>query len=238
MKIKTTLLAALLLPSIAFAQYLNPSTGQRFDAYGRPLPSVEEMCREGQMAGGPVTYQCEVNDYRFNRQGERLVRYHFDKWGYGVLDTAVTMADAQRLDADPVFRAKYIKSHGYDKYKVRDSAGPASHEGPASATDADLPPDLQTPRGKRFLSHGMAASYKEGRGLIMLSDIRCEGQPGYVARLDPDEGDVQYGCSQSFLPNRPFTVTWDDGSHGAYKPKEFVPTDIGLKYLAKTNNRQ
>jgi hypothetical protein len=126
MKIKPALVVTLLLPSIAFAQYQNPSTGQRFDAYGRPLPSVEEMCREGQMAGGPVTYQCEVNDYRFNRQGERLVRYHFDKWGYNVLDTAVTEADAQRLDADPAFRAKYIKSHGYGKYQT--SALPASDD--------------------------------------------------------------------------------------------------------------
>ncbi|PMS29648.1 hypothetical protein B0G57_14411 [Trinickia symbiotica] len=68
MKIKTTLVAALLVPTFAMAQYRNPSTGQQFDAYGRPLASVEELCREGQMAGGPITPQCGMYGYRFNRK--------------------------------------------------------------------------------------------------------------------------------------------------------------------------
>ena len=120
MKIKTTLIAALLAPSFAMAQYQDRSTGQQFDAYGRPLPSVEELCREGQMAGGPITPQCGMYDYRFNRKGERLARYDFAKWGYNVLDNGVTVSDAARLDSDPTFRAKYIKSHGYDKHEVKD----------------------------------------------------------------------------------------------------------------------
>ena len=71
----------------------------------------------------------------------------------------------------------------------------------------------------------------------MLSDLPCKGHPGYIARLDSDEGDVVYGCSESFLPDREFTITWNDGSHGVYEPKEFVPTDLGDKYLAKANKR-
>ena len=70
------------------------------------------------MAGGPLTGPCLINDYRFNRKGERLVRYHFDKWGYNVLNNGVTAREAQRLDSDPAFRAKYIKQHGYEQYKV------------------------------------------------------------------------------------------------------------------------
>lgn len=229
MKIKTTLIAALLAPSFAMAQYQDRSTGQQFDAYGRPLPSVEELCREGQMAGGPITPQCGMYDYRFNRKGERLARYDFAKWGYNVLDNGVTVSDAARLDSDSTFRAKYIKSHGYDKYKL--------HEGSTVATDTNLPPDLRTPSGRRFVDRGLAASYKAGRGLIMLSDLPCKGHPGYIARLDSDEGDVVYGCSESFLPDREFTITWNDGSHGVYEPKEFVPTDLGDKYLAKANKR-
>lgn len=126
MKSKATLLAAALLPSITFAQAYSydPATGQRFDAYGRPLPSIEEMCRQGQMAGGPITAQCGIYDYRFNRKGERLVRYHFDRWGYNILDNSVTESDARRLDTDPAFRTKYIKQHGYEKYKT--GGNPAS----------------------------------------------------------------------------------------------------------------
>jgi hypothetical protein len=37
-------------------------------------------------------------------------------------DNSVTESDAQRLDTDPVFRAKYIKQHGYEKYKIADAA--------------------------------------------------------------------------------------------------------------------
>ncbi|MGC2970443.1 hypothetical protein [Paraburkholderia aspalathi] len=122
MRFKTVIIAALLVPSFAFAQATSydPATGQRYDQYGRPLPSLAELCREGQMAGGPITFQCAQSDLRFNRKGERLVRYHFDKWGYDILDNGVTESEAQRLDTDPVFRAKYIKQHGYDKYKMSD----------------------------------------------------------------------------------------------------------------------
>jgi hypothetical protein len=138
---------------------------------------------------------------------------------------AVTEHDAQRMDIDPAFRAKFIKSHGYEQYKIAD----------AHAYDPNLPPDLQTPEGKNFLDHGMAASYLDGRGLIMLSNLPCKGHPGYIARLDPDEGDVLYGCSESFLPKEPFEITWSDGGQGAFAAKEFVPTDLGVKYLAKEN---
>jgi|GEM_PF-4009657 len=61
-------------------------------------------------------------DYRFNRDGERLVRYDFEKWGYDLLDAGVTESDARRLDSDAVFRAKYIKAHGYDKHKVQSAS--------------------------------------------------------------------------------------------------------------------
>lgn len=227
MRFKATLLAAMLLPSLAMAQAYDPRTGQRYDAYGRPLPSLEELCRQGQMAGGPITLQCGQYDLRFNRKGERLVRYHFDKWGYNVLNNGVTEREAQRLDSDPAFRAKYIKQHGYGKYLVRES-------GTASATHAtDLPPDLQTPRGKKLIGHGMAVSYKAGRGLIMLFNLPCQGHPGYIARLDPDAGDVVYGCSDSFTADKEFTITWNDGGHGSYEPQEFVPTDLGVKYRSK-----
>jgi hypothetical protein len=75
MKFKMMLVAAL-LPGYVFAQatYQDHATGQRFDQYGRPLPSLAELCREGQMAGGPITPQCGVYELRFNREGERLVR--------------------------------------------------------------------------------------------------------------------------------------------------------------------
>jgi len=86
---------------------------QAYDQYGRPIPPVYELCREGQMAGGPITEACEVNDLRFNRKGERLVRYDFAKWGYNVLDMGVTEKEARKLDSNPTFRAAYIKAHGY-----------------------------------------------------------------------------------------------------------------------------
>ncbi len=123
MTIKTlasALIIAALLPTFAFSQATSydPSNGRSYDQYGRPLPSLAELCREGQMAGGPITFQCAQYDLRFNLKGERLMRYHFDKWGYDILDNGVTESEAQRLDTDPAFRAKYIKQHGYDKYKV------------------------------------------------------------------------------------------------------------------------
>ncbi|KWO50916.1 hypothetical protein WM28_13775 [Burkholderia ubonensis] len=229
MNLRITLLAALLLPSLAMAQAYDPRTGQRYDQFGRPLPSLAELCRQGQMAGGPITLQCGQYDLRFNRKGERLVRYRFEKWGYNVLDNGVTEREARRLDSDPAFRAKYIKQHGYDKYKVNES------KGSTDVANADLPPDLLTPSGKRFLDHGMAASYKDGRGLIMLSDLPCKGHPGYIARLSPDDGDVVYGCSDSFIADKEFTITWNDGAHGVYEPDEFVPTDLGVKYRAKVS---
>jgi hypothetical protein len=136
MKFRTTLVGAMLLPTLAIAQAYDPSTGQRFDAYGRPLPSVEELCREGKMAGGPITVQCGMYDYRFNKDGERLVRYDFEKWGYDVLDTSVTESDARRLDSDPVFRAKYIKAHGYDKHKAQSvSSDPSTALSPKGDSD-------------------------------------------------------------------------------------------------------
>jgi hypothetical protein len=231
MKFKTIIIAALLVPSFAFAQATSydPATGQRFDQYGRPLPSLAELCREGQMEGGPITFQCAQYDLRFNRKGERLVRYHFDKWGYDILDNGVTESEAQRLDSDSAFRAKYIKQHGYDKYRVRES------NSAADTSDIDLPPDLLTPSGKKFINHGMASSYKDGRGLIMLSDLPCKGHRGYIARLSPDDGDVVYGCSDSFIADKKFTITWNDGGHGAYEPNEFVPTDLGVKYKVKAS---
>ncbi|PLZ01958.1 hypothetical protein CY652_13085 [Burkholderia sp. WAC0059] len=78
------------------------------------------------MAGGPITFQCAQYDLRFNREGERLVRYNFDKWGYNILDNGVTEHDAQRLDSDQAFRAKYIKQHGYEKYKIQRASAEAS----------------------------------------------------------------------------------------------------------------
>jgi hypothetical protein len=120
MKYTTAFIAALLLPSCVFAQAYSqdPMTGRRFDQYGRPMPSLEQLCREGQMAGGPLTLQCAQNDYRFNRKGERLVYYHFERWGYGFLDAGMPESVAQRLDSDPAFRSKYIKQHGIDKYPL------------------------------------------------------------------------------------------------------------------------
>jgi hypothetical protein len=115
MKFKTLFVAVLLLPSFAMAQAYDPSTGQRFDQYGRPLPSIQEMCREGQMAGGPITLQCAVNGYRFNEKGEQLVPYNFIKWGYNLL-TLIPQTTADRLDADPKFRISYIKSHHIQPY--------------------------------------------------------------------------------------------------------------------------
>lgn len=229
MKFKTALLAALLLPTVAIAQGYDPATGERFDAYGRPLPSLAELCREGQMAGGPITFQCAQYDLRFNRKGERLVRYNFDKWGYNILDNGVTERDAQRLDSDPAFRARYIKQHGYGKYKIGKSKDSTDIGG------ADLPSDLRTSGGRKFLDHGMAASYKDGRGLIMLSDLPCSGHLGYISRLSPDDGNAVYGCSDSFIADKEFTITWSDGSQGAYEPSEFVPTDLGVKYRAKVS---
>ncbi|KVU80065.1 hypothetical protein WK73_04520 [Burkholderia ubonensis] len=135
MNLRITLLAALLLPSLAMAQAYDPRTGQRYDQFGRPLPSLAELCREGQMAGGPITLQCGQYDLRFNRKGERLVRYRFERWGYNVLDNGVTEREARRLDSDPAFRAKYIKQHGYDKYKVNDE--PPARIAPAANSNSD-----------------------------------------------------------------------------------------------------
>jgi hypothetical protein len=136
MNFRTTLLAAMLLPSVALAQAYDPRTGQRYDQFGRPLPSIEEMCRRGQMAGGPLTGPCLINDYRFNRKGERLVRYHFDKWGFNVLDNAVTERVAHRIDTDAAFRAKYIKQHGYEQYKIGNEQ-PVASVSPSADEDID-----------------------------------------------------------------------------------------------------
>lgn len=103
--------------TLAFATTVSATPLQEYDAFGRPLPSVEELCRQGQMAGGPVTETCEYRHFIFNRQGQRIVTYDFSRWGYEVTDTYVTESDARRIDTDPKFREGYIKSHGYDKYK-------------------------------------------------------------------------------------------------------------------------
>jgi hypothetical protein len=121
--------AALLLPFAATGQIYGNPNGQKYDAYGRPLPSVESLCREGQMAGGPVTRACAMYGYRFNAKGEKITRYDFNQWGYNLIAGAVTEKDAQLLDSDPSFRAKYIKQHGYDKYK--------KGEKPAGQPDGD-----------------------------------------------------------------------------------------------------
>jgi hypothetical protein len=103
--------------TLAFATTVSATPQQEYDAYGRSLPSVEELCRQGQMAGGPVTETCSYEHLVFDRQGQRIVTYDFSRWGYQVTDAYVTEADAERLDEDSKFRAIYIKSHGYDKYK-------------------------------------------------------------------------------------------------------------------------
>jgi hypothetical protein len=100
----------------ALAATAAAASPQEFDAYGRPLPSLERLCREGQMSGGPITEACARGGFRFNPKDENLTDYDFSKWGYNVLDRGVTEKDARRLDSDPAFRAKYIKAHGYDKH--------------------------------------------------------------------------------------------------------------------------
>lgn len=97
------------------AQAYNPAAGQRYDQYGRTLASVKDLCREGQMAGGPVTQKCAMYGYYYNRKGERLVRYDFTKWGYNLL-TQVPEATAIKLDTDPKYRAAYIKTHDIKPY--------------------------------------------------------------------------------------------------------------------------
>jgi hypothetical protein len=117
MKIKIAIIAAALLPSYVMAQMssYDPSSGQRFDQYGRPTPSIEEMCREGQMAGGPITLQCGQYGYRFNRKGEKMVYYNFEKWDYSLL-SLLPVTTANRLDTDAAYRAAYIKSHHIKRY--------------------------------------------------------------------------------------------------------------------------
>lgn len=44
-----------------------------------------------------------------------------------------------------------------------------------------------------------------------------------------------YGCSDSFIADNEFTITWNDGNHGVYEPSEFIPTDLGVKYRAKVS---
>lgn len=115
MNIKMAIGGAMLLPIAAMAQAYNPATGQRHDQYGRPLASVEDLCREGQMAGGPITQKCATYGYQFNHKGERLVRYDFTKWGYNLL-TQVPEATAIKLDSDPKYRAAYIKAQHIKRY--------------------------------------------------------------------------------------------------------------------------
>jgi hypothetical protein len=74
MKIKTAILAALLVPALASAQAYDPATGQRFDAYGRPLASVEELCREGQMADGPIASIGKASDSHAMISGNGAIR--------------------------------------------------------------------------------------------------------------------------------------------------------------------
>lgn len=94
-------------------------TASDYDKYGRPLPSDKESCRQGQMAGGPITDLCARNGYRFNEMGQLLVNYRFDQWGYDVLDRTVTEQIGHRLDSDAKFRAEYIKQHGFEAYRSK-----------------------------------------------------------------------------------------------------------------------
>lgn len=114
-KLKAMLISIVLLPSFAMAQTYDSASEGHFDQYGQPLPSIRDMCRSGQMAGGPITAICAENDYRFNQKGERLVRYDFTKWGYNLL-TSVPEAIAHRLDTDQNFRASYIRSNHIQPY--------------------------------------------------------------------------------------------------------------------------
>lgn len=111
MEIRKILLAGLFLSGHGLAQSYDPNKGQSFDAYGRPLASVEQLCREGQMAGGPITEKCAMHGYYFNKHGEQLISYDFTKWGYNRLDRTVTKEMAAKLDTDSKFRAEYIKLH-------------------------------------------------------------------------------------------------------------------------------
>lgn len=82
------------------------------------------------MAGGPVTQKCAMYGYYFNGKGERLIGYDFTRWGYNIVNRGVTETEAQRLNDDPAYRAKYIKQHGYEQYqsKGRDDAGQCAAE--------------------------------------------------------------------------------------------------------------
>jgi hypothetical protein len=115
----------------AFAQYYPdgsflPQERQEYDAYGRPLASIKDLCREGQMAGGPLTTQCMMRGYRFARNGEQYGKYDLFKWGYNLRDMAVTKRMADRLDNDPSYRAQYIKAHHAQKLtnELKDSLCP------------------------------------------------------------------------------------------------------------------
>lgn len=223
MKMKTALLAALLLPTLAAAQYIDPATGQRYDQYGRPIASVQELCREGQMAGGPVTAQCAEGDYLFNRSGERLGTYDFKHWGYNVIANRVTESEAMRLNNDPAYRARYIKEHGIDKHPI---AQPAN-AGSGIFTDED------TEQDKEFDDHTASVSALDKRGVVAISDIPCKTTDGYVAQIDPGNGKLIYGCADSYLPRGPFKIVWSNGTTGMFNGKDFVQTEVGQKALAE-----
>jgi len=87
------------------------------------------------MSGGPLTETCINAGYIFNRKGERLFHYSFDRWGYNVLHASVTYSEAQLLDTDPTFRARFIKAHGYEKYKETPESAYEPPDIPSSDSD-------------------------------------------------------------------------------------------------------
>ena len=117
------------------------------------------------MAGGPITEVCAWKRYRFDQQGNLLVYYRFEHWGYGVVENLPEKV-ARRLDADSTYRAKYIKQHGYEKYKI--AATPK-----AELTDKDVNRNMQL--GEQYKAQHEAASNSS-------SDSTEHGQVEY--RLD------------------------------------------------------
>jgi hypothetical protein len=169
----------------------------QYDRYGK-ITSVYQRCREAQMAGGPITETCAWKRYRFDQQGNLLVFYRFDHWGYGVIENLPEKV-ARQLDADSTYRTKYIKQHGYEKYKI--AATPK-----AELTDKDV--NRTTQLAEHAYEHQVEYRLDETHHYVM----RCNRYLPMPAANQQEirEREIQLSMKgQSNLVNKGECSVWD-----------------------------
>ena len=176
------------------------------------------------MAGGPITEACAWKRFEFDQSGNLLVYYRFDQWGYGVIEKLPEKV-ARRLDADTAYRTKYIKQHGYEKYKVATTSKP-------ELTNDGVHSTMQ------LAEYITAYAHRANGDLFILTNLECPHSPsslpgssGFVAKLIHNN-EKTMGCYASTDPGD-VQVAWVDGKEETVPISSLQLTKLGEQYKAQ-----